>query len=180
MKASYTAFISCTLLIAASLLSGAQTLEIGSQLPELRGETLADTALVLPRAASGKIAFLTITFSSEAGKRARVWNERFSKDHSSNADTTSYSIAMLEGAPRIFRGMIKRGIKKGVPQQAQDRFLIVTRDEAAWKKYLNVSDDDLPYLLLIDANGRVVWKDQGTFEEQKYEALKAKLAKQAK
>ncbi|MCI0348047.1 MAG: hypothetical protein L0Z53_01355 [Acidobacteriales bacterium] len=87
---------------------------------------------------------------------------------------------MLEGAPRIFRGMIKQGIKKGVPRQSQDRFLIVTSDEAEWKKRLNVTDGDLPYLILIDGDGRVICRDQGVFDEAKYEVLRSKISPFAK
>ena len=161
------------------MLAGAQALEAGSLLPQLSGENLAGTPVVLPEEAKGKIAFLAITFSEKAGKSAQPWRERFAKDHRSQPNVTDYSAAMLGGAPSIFRGMIKRAIKKGVPPQSQNRFLIVTSDNETWKKQLNVTDDDLPYLLLIDATGRVIWKDQGVFDETKYQALKTKLAGQA-
>src|SRR5262245_21384883 len=163
------------LLVASAWVASAQSLEIGSQLPQLRGETLTGAPLALPDAAKGKIAFLAITFSEKAGKSARPWSERFEKDHGSRSNLTNYSVSMLGGAPRIFRGMITRAIKKSVPQQSQNRFLIGTSDEAEWKKYLNVADEELPNLLLLDGDGRVIWKDHGAFEEKKYEALKAKL-----
>jgi ATP10 protein len=171
--------ISVALLLAGAPHAAAQTLAVGTALPQLRGETLLGNSLVLPDAAAGKAAFLTIGFSKKGGKNTRAWSERFAKDYGSHANLTSYSVAMLEEAPKILRGFIKAGIKKSVPPQAQSRFLIVTSDEAAWKKYLNVADDDLAYVLLIDGNGRVIWKDQGAFDDKKYEALKAKLAGQA-
>jgi ATP10 protein len=174
-KPSTTVVRLTLLLLVSASLCGAQTLEVGSQLPELRGETLLGAALVLPDAAKGKIAFLTITFNRQAGKSARAWNQRFEKDHGSRSSVTNYSVAMLEEVPRIFRGMVKSGIKKGVPQQLWNHFLIVTSDEVAWKKYLNVTDDDLPYVLLIDGSGSVIWKDQGVLDEKKYELLKARV-----
>lgn len=178
MRTIQTAVIRGLLLLAVSAaLAGAQTLEVGAQLPQMRGETLLGAPLVLPDGAAGRPAFLTITFSKKAGKSARAWNERFEKDHGSRSSVNNYSIAMLEEAPRIFRGIIKSGMKKGVPQEAHNRFLIVTSDEAAWKKYLNVTDDELPYLVLIDGSGRLVWKDQGVFAEKQYEALRAHVQK---
>lgn len=116
-----------------------------------------------------------MTFSKKAGQRASAWSQRFQKDHASDFDLTNYSIAMLEGAPRILRGMIKSGIRKGVPREAHSRFLIVTRDEAAWKRYLNVNDPDVPYLVVINGDGQVVWKGQGIFTDEIYQQLKTRL-----
>jgi hypothetical protein len=176
-----TAVVRLALLLAiCATFAVAQTLEVGSQFPSMRGETLAGTSLVLPEAAAGGPALLTITFSTKAGKSARAWNERFEKDHGSQSSVTSYSVAMLEEVPRIFRGMVKSGIKKGVPQNLRNRFLVVTSEEAAWKKYLNVTDDELPYLVLIDGNGRVIWKDHGVFDEGKYEVLKTHVQESLK
>src|SRR5260370_28358852 len=145
-------------------------------LPQIRGENLDGKARVLPGATQGKIAFLTITFSKKAGEHSRTWNQRFSRDESSTANVTNYSIAMLEGVPRLLRGMVKLSIKQGVPAHFYDRFLIVTSDEAAWEKYLAVKDRELPCLVLIDGNGRLQWKDQGAFDEEKYNELRTRIA----
>ena len=133
-------------------------------------------ARVLPGATQGKIAFLTITFSKKAGEHSRRWNERFSKDERLAANVTNYSIAMLEGVPRLLRGMVRLSIKQGVPANFYERFLIVTNDEDAWEKYLAVKDRELPCLVLIDGRGRLQWKDQGAIDEEKYKELRTRIA----
>ena len=153
-----------------------QVLQLGAVVPQLRGETLEGKPLILPDSARGKIALLTVSFSKAAGERAGAWGARFSKDHAGERGVTNYSIAMLEGAPRLLRGMIKSGMKRGVPEAMRSRFLVVTSDEVAWKQYLDVRQDDVPYLLLIDGRGRVLWKEQGLFDERKYESLNACVA----
>ena len=158
------------------MVAGGQSLAIGAMLPQLCGENLDGKPRALPGATQGKIAFLTITFSRKAGEHSRTWNERFSRDERSPANVTNYSIAMLEGVPRLLRAMVKSGIKRGVPAHFHDRFLIVTSDEAAWEKYLAVKDRELPCLVLIDGSGRLQWRDQGAFDEEKYKELRTRIA----
>ncbi|MCI0348046.1 MAG: hypothetical protein L0Z53_01350, partial [Acidobacteriales bacterium] len=69
-------WVNATALLLAAIHGAPQTLELGAVLPQLRGETLQGNPLVLPDAAKGKMAFLTITFSRDAGKRARAWSQR--------------------------------------------------------------------------------------------------------
>ena len=164
------------LLLATAILASGQSLAVGAVLPQLSGETLDGKPRALPAAAQGKIAFLTIAFSKRAGEHSRTWSERFSRDERPPANVTNYSIAMLEGVPRLLRGMIKSGIKRGVPAHFYDRFLIVTSEQAAWEKYLAVKDRDLPYLVVIDGEGRLQWKDQGAFDEEKYRELRTRIA----
>lgn len=162
-------FIALLLAVAAAFAQGGAP---GSAPPKLRGETLDGQALVLPDAASGRVTLLIISASKKAGDRTGPWRERFLADFSSDARVTCYTAALLEEAPSIFRGMIKTGMRSGTPPAARGHVVVSISDEAVWKKYLDLSDDKLPGVLLLDGSGHVRWSYNGVLEPDRYSALK--------
>jgi len=76
-----------------------------------------------------------------------------------------YEIAEIAGAPSLIRGMIKSGMRKGVPPDEQSRFVVLTQDEKPWRAYFEVSDDQVPYVILIDGSGKVLWHGHGQAAE---------------
>ena len=62
-----------------------------------------------------------------------------------------YEIAEIAGAPGLIRGMIKSGMKKGVPAAEQDNFVVLTEDAKPWRSYFEVGDDfQVPYVILLE------------------------------
>ena len=74
-----------------------------------------------------------------------------------------YEIAMLEGAPGLFRGMIKSGMRKGMSSGEQERMVVLTQDDKVWEKYFQVSNGQEPQVMLLDAKGKccVAWAGKG-------------------
>jgi len=171
--------IACQLALITLVTLGAacaQTLQTGSVLPQIKGTSLEDQEITLPNAAAGKVTFLMITFSKAAGEKSQAWSDRFFKDYPQDDRVTSYSIAMLEDVPALLRGMVRGGIKRGVPASMRRRFLTVVKGEAEWKRYVGMQDDKEAYLLLLDGQGRVQWMHHGLFEQAIYDALRSRIA----
>ncbi|MBY0502786.1 MAG: hypothetical protein K2X03_02675 [Bryobacteraceae bacterium] len=139
----------------------------GTPFPAVEAETLAGAKLRLPDAAKGKPALVVITFSKEAGDASKAWCTRFVKDNGQ-----LYQIAMLEKAPRLVRGLIKRGMRGDMPPALQARMLLLFQGEAAWRKTVGVTNDALPVLVTLDAEGRITWSHQGAFDEAQYQKLR--------
>ncbi len=133
-------------------------------------ETLAGQKLEFPAALAGKSAVCVFGFSKEAGDRTKVWMTRLSQD-----GINSWSIANLEGAPALVRGMIRSSMRKGTPPQLLERSLILTKDKKAWKHAVGAKQDNLPVVVLFDATGRVLWTYEGLFGVEPYQELKARL-----
>jgi hypothetical protein len=161
------------LVLTATTGSFTQAALPSSEPPKLRGETLDGKPIVLPDAAARKVTLLVIGASKKGGDRTGVWREHFLADFGSDLHVTYYTAALLEGAPAVFRGMIKAGMRGGTPPAARGHVVISTSDEAIWKKYLDLDDDNLPCVLLLDGSGHVRWKYSGVFEPDRYDTLKA-------
>jgi hypothetical protein len=68
---------------------------------------------------------------------------------------------MMKGAPGILRGMIKSGMRKGMSAAEQERSVVLTKDDDAWEKYFAVSNAQEPQVMLLDADGNVLWRGHG-------------------
>lgn len=164
-------FLGAWLAHAASAQSA--PLHVGVALPQLSGQTLSGRQLTLPADTAGKPAIVVFSFSKAGGKDSGVWSERVKKDFPSVAP--SYTLMMIEAAPRFVRGMIISGTKKDMPPAAQDRCIAMEKDEDLWKQRLGFTDSDRAYLFLLGPDGKIRWKNSGSFTESEYAALRKEL-----
>ena len=161
-----------TLPIMGALLTGAVR---GQEMPRTAGDTLTGKKVVLAEEVRGHAAVLVAGFSRAGGNGTAAWVKAIHAD-SALAGQQVYEIAEIAGAPGFVRGMIKSSMKKNVPAADQDTFVVFTQDEAPWRAYFEVSDDQVPYAVLIDAAEKVVWRGHGTaaeMEPQLREALRS-------
>ena len=166
----------CAFLLLGTAIASAQTLRPGTTIPPIKGTTLEDQAIILPDAVRGKVTLLIITFSKTAGEVGRGWSDPFFKDYPQDDRITSYAIAMLEDVPSLLRGMVRGGIKRGVPSSMRRRFLTVNQDENQWKQYVGLKNDKEPYLVLFDDKSQMQWIHHGVFDPAVYGGLKVRIA----
>jgi len=144
--------------------------------PALRGETLDGRKTTLAEAGAGKTTLLVLGFSKKAGDVSNAWRDHFAADFGADSRANYFVVAFLEDAPGLVRGMIKSAMRSGTPQAQRPHFLVVTSDEAVWKKFVHVEDDKVPCVVLLDGAGKVRWAWNGEFEAAHYSALKEAAA----
>ncbi len=134
--------------------SPVQTLKSGDPLPQLVGQTLDGVGSRLPAVQAEKRAAIAFGFSEKAAKVVRDWADKLCDD------VLFYPVPVLEGVPRIFRGLPERSIRNEI-SKARHSLLLPYREEAEWRARLGVQDEDTDYLVLIEASGRVVERHAG-------------------
>ena len=145
------------------------------EMPKTPGETLSGKHVVIADEVRGHAAVLVAGFSREGGNGTAAWVKAIHAD-SALAGTAVYEIAQIAGAPGLIRGMIRSGMKKSVPPAEHDTFVVLTQDDKPWRTYFDVGDDQVPYVVMIDANGKVLWRGHGSaadLEPKLKDALKA-------
>jgi hypothetical protein len=145
------------------------------QFPRLQEENLAGQRVVLPDAASGKIAVLVLGFSHASGTSAGAWAKRIRSDFGKTSGFELYQLAVLEGAPKILRGMIISGIKKGVPDNERANFIPVLHNAEQLQKLVSFKVEDDAYVVVLDRSGTVAYQTHGTSVDPGYAELHAKL-----
>lgn len=129
-------------------------------MPMTSGETVSGKRIVLAEALRGHTSVLVMSFSREAGNGSNAWARSVRAD-AALGGVIVYQAAMLEGAPRLVRGVIKNSMRKGLTAAEQDNFVILTQDEKLWRSYFGVTAEKDPYVALIDATGQVRWHGHG-------------------
>jgi hypothetical protein len=158
----------------ALLLVCATTARAGERLPSLPVETLAGASLVVPGAWPSQPVLLVVGFSRDARDTCRAWSERLrGTDRPEGAAV--YQVAVIDDVPGLLRGLVARGIRKGVPPALHERFLLVTEQGQAWRKLAGYTQPDAAYLLLFDAQHALRWHASGSPDDARYRALRTAL-----
>jgi hypothetical protein len=126
-----------------------------------------------------KVATATFTgFSHGGGDQCGPFARRLAKEPSLvDGKFAIYEIAMLESAPRMIRPMILHGMRGGIPQAEQNRFLALFQDENQWKQVAGFtkSAQNDAYLVLVSSDGTVRWTGHGQYSDEVYSEFKGQL-----
>jgi len=163
------------LLRAAQTQSAASGLSLGDILPDVSGQTPSGGSLRLSDIVAGKTSVVVFSFSKTAGKDARFWNDHLFKDYGSNRLVAGSTVIMLEAAPRLLRGIIVSELKRNLPPSMRDTTIVSYQNEELWKQRLAVADDSHAYVLLLERDGRIRWRNSGAFSDAEYTELKDKV-----
>jgi len=171
-RTTFLLFIAIALILMSGIgaaQSAVTQLHPGDEFPHFSGRTLSGKNLELPFPASGGPTMVVFSTSRSGGTDAKLWSEHLSKDYPHLPICT---IMLLEGVPRLIRGMVVSGIKSGMPPSIQDRAVALYKDEDLWKQRLNVGDDSRAYVLLLGPNGQIRWSNAGMFSYAAYAQLR--------
>ena len=103
---------------------------------------------------------LVIGFSRESNPEVREWSRQL-RAAPKNARPPIYNVFVLAGAPRLVRGMIRRAIRSGVPEEHRGAFYIVEKGDAFWRDLAAADAPDTAYVLRLDPTGRVCARHVG-------------------
>ena len=146
--------------IAWFALFAAEAAGYGETMPQTAGETLSGQTVTLAQAVRGQRVVLVAGFSRAGGEGTGAWVKAVQADPALKG-VAVWQVALLAGVPGIFRGAIRNGMKKGMPEEQQSRFVVLAQDEAVWRSYFGVTEDNVPYVMLLDAAGKVLWRGHG-------------------
>ena len=130
-------------------------------IPTANAETLSGNKIVLPNSVLGHPAIFNLGFSRAGGDATGRWGPELKKRFASNHDLHFYSVAVLQDAPKMVRGMIRHGMRGSTPKNEQDSFILIYEDEDAWKKFAGFSDGQDAYIVLVDSSGKVLARVHG-------------------
>ena len=145
-------------------------------IPHTEAETLSGKKIVLPDAFAGHSAILIIGFSRSGGDSAGRWGKEIRKDLADQKEVRIFSVAELQDAPKLARGLIRHGMRGGLPQNEHDSFVLLYQDEDVWKTLAGFSDTNDAYILLVDSAANISWRAHGKSPDaQTISALKTEI-----
>jgi hypothetical protein len=140
------------------------------QFPAIGGDNLLGAKVALPDAAKGHVTAIVVGFTHASQTQTQAWSAKIA------SQLDYYSIAVIEDAPRLVRGMISSGMKSSVAKDQRDRFVLATKGEKELKEAAGFDKPDDAYLLLIDRDGQIRWRFHGPVSDGALGELKSQAA----
>ncbi len=153
--------------------------------PSLEAESLSGQKVTLPGAAGRRPALLVIGFTRESRAAARSWAQRIAADFGADGRVALFQLALLEDVPRLLRGVVSSGIRRGVPAAEHGRFLLVfdrgreLRRAADFAVPPATGADSDAYLVLFDGSGAIRWRHHAPAPDAAYAELAVTLGRLA-
>lgn len=142
------------------------------QMPKAEGQSLAGSRVALPDAAAGEVAVLIFGFTKASKAPTGAWAKKLRADFGTRPDFELFQLPVLEDVPRLVRGVVISGIKKGVPENQRDHFVPILHGESELKKFVHYNEPDDAYLAVLSRTGSVLELSHGVPNDANYLKLR--------
>lgn len=166
------------LLLAALIISFGASAQKGKQFPPIIGETLDGKAATLP-AKNNKQTIVAWVFSRKAEDELKKWlnplystfmdksGKKSSMDMSNSYDVNFFFIPMIGGL-KMVREEFKSTTDKGFWPYIMDTDKTDMKLQA---KLLDIKDKEIPYIMVLDKDGKIIEMQTGGYSEAKMDKL---------
>jgi hypothetical protein len=136
-------------------------------LPKTEEVTLAGDQINLEGALKGNTGVLILGFSKKSGEQAKAWAKALLSEFSAERSVAIFEMPILESMPRLVRGMAVRSMKNASSPTEREHFLPVFHNEMQWKQVAQFSEPDDAYILVLDRQQKIVWREHGPIDEKR-------------
>jgi hypothetical protein len=149
--------------------------------PSLQGITATGKVYSLPEDIKGKFALIGMAYSIKAEKELESWlNPVFNKFIAKTGlfdeffDIHVLFIPMFTGANQGAFAAAVRKFKESAKSEIKDNVIFYKGDVSKFRSELGL-EKEKPYIFLIDENGKIVFKTEGNYTDEKMELIEDKL-----
>ncbi|MCB9183765.1 MAG: hypothetical protein H6591_07585 [Flavobacteriales bacterium] len=146
--------------------------------PAITGEFADGRVARLPAEGAKGYTIIALAFGQKAQPALEEWFEpaylRFVEKHGLFATAYEAEVFFVP----VFTGLNKaayepsmKRFRKSAAPGIVDRVLFVKAEFEAFKEALGLKGKDIPYFFVLDAEGRVIHREEGAFSDSKLEAI---------
>lgn len=153
----------------------------GDQFPALEGESLVHGMVNIPEDVKGRHTLIGLAISKDSETYLKSWfnpiyqqlikkpdpNSLFAFDY----DVNVYFIPMLTGAKRPAYQKVMEKVEKEVDKQLHPHILFFKGTLKEYKEALNIDDKNVPYVYLLDTEGKIVYATSGGYTDAKLQKI---------
>lgn len=146
------------------------------QFPVVTGANLLRRKLTLPADFEGELNILLIAFQRWHQSVVDTWVPFVRQLEETQKVLRYYELPVIQRLNVLARTFINEGMRAGIPDPvARDRTITLYVDKAAFRQALELPHEEDIYVLLLDRQGDVLWREEGRFTPGKGEALAAAI-----
>ena len=144
------------------------------QFPAVNGSNLQRKRLNLPEDFQGELNVVMIAFQQWQQAQVDTWIPFARQLEEAHSRLRYYELPTIQRLNVLARTFINEGMRAGILDPvARDRTITLYLDKNAFREALQLPGEDDIYVLLLDRHGRILWREEGPFTEEKGESLAA-------
>ncbi len=150
--------------------------------PRIEGLTAKGRTVVLPEAAPRKYTIIGMAYGQKAQPLLEDWYEpaylRFVAKHGLFAglyDVRVFFVPLFVGVNQAAYEPSLAKFRRSAAPEVVDLVVFAKAEVELLQAELNMTDKSLPYIFVLDEQGRIVHRTQGAFTEEKLEAIEEVL-----
>jgi hypothetical protein len=144
------------------------------QFPTVSGSNLLRRKLTLPHDFEGERNLVLIAFQQWHQNQVDTWIPFARELEAAHPGVLYYELPTIQRLNVLARTFVNEGMRAGIPDPvARDRTITLYLDKEAFRAALQLPGEEDIYVLLLDRQGRVLWRAEGAFTPEKGESLAA-------
>ena len=144
--------------------------------PTVTGENLEGKKFTLPTDLEGEHYIVFIPFERWQQTEVDSWSPLMQQLTQEYLTQKYYEVPTLSTGNLLSRWFINNGMRSGIPDKNVRRVTITLYlDKQPFRKVLNMPNEEHTHVLLVQRNGEIRWRTQGTWDAEKERELRAVL-----
>lgn len=136
--------------------------------PELQGSNLHRQKITLPADLQGELNILFIPFYQWHQNLVDAWVPLARQLEKELTGVAYYELPVIRSMNILSRTFINEGMRVGIPDPiSRERTITLYLDKDAFRRMLDMPDEETIHILVVDREGNVVWRAQGAYSEEK-------------
>ena len=149
------------------------------KLPQVNGSNLLRQKIVFPRDFAGEKNLVFIAFLRHHQDHVDEWVPLVAQLSQAFPTLSYYEFPTLSRRGVLYRTFLNEGMRAGIPSdETRARTITLYLDKAAFRSALQINSEERIWLYLFDQAGEVLWRVDGRVTDEKYEALRAAVARE--
>ncbi|MBN2502682.1 MAG: hypothetical protein JXB38_18025 [Anaerolineales bacterium] len=140
--------------------------------PKVSGKNLKREKLVFPKDFPAKYNLVLMAFYRHQQLDINTWLPYAEQLEDKFVDVKYVELPVIYKLGPIRQFLLNEGMRAGIPdQKARERTITLYLDKALFFKKLEITSEDEIQIMLVTAEGKVLWRETGIFSKEKASSL---------
>ena len=140
--------------------------------PKITGIDLDGKKQELPAVFKNKLNLVIVAFKREQQDEVDTWIKAAEPILKANPNLSFYEIPLIYELSAFKRMWVNNGMRFGIPDEiARKRTITVYTNRQEFFEITQMKEEKI-YALLVDNNGKIIWKKEGVADDKKMSDLK--------
>lgn len=146
------------------------------QFPPVTGSNLQRKKLSLPEVFEGELNLVFVAFQQWHQSQVDSWIPYAQQLEDTYPRVRYYELPTIQQLNVVSRTFINEGMRAGIPDPvARERTITLYVDKTEFRQALQLASEDNIYVLLLNRQGEVLWRNEGSITPEKSDALAEKV-----